>query len=378
MKAWLFQDKADLKAEGDKAAWSVGWYDPDRKKRSKKIGAKSRAEKYARKLEGQLEAGVYLRQSAKRWPDFRKEYDTKILPRLAVRSRESVQTSLGHFERIIGPGKISAISTSTIDGFVAVRQMERGLKPDSIVSPATVNRDLRHLKAVLRVANEWGYLPTVPKIRKVREEQRIGAVVTPEHFQAMYQACDQATMPEGLAVTPQEWWQALLVFGITTGWRIGEILFLRRADVDLKSGAILTRAADNKGGRDDIDHLPAEALAHVKGMVGFEPMLFPWPHDRATLWAEFHRIQTAAGIHLVCPDAGRHTCTDCCHVYGFHALRRGYATLNVDTMPASTLQRKMRHRSFSTTLRYIGLADKMKAASERVYVPEFLKTKASG
>jgi hypothetical protein len=30
-------------------------------------------------------------------------------------------------------------------------------------------------------------------------------------------------------------------------------------------------------------------------------------------------------------------------------------------------------RSFTTTLRYIALADKMKKSAERVFVPEFLK-----
>jgi hypothetical protein len=33
----------------------------------------------------------------------------------------------------------------------------------------------------------------------------------------------------------------------------------------------------------------------------------------------------------------------------------------------------MRHKSFQTTLRYIELADKMKKATEQVYVPDFLK-----
>jgi hypothetical protein len=33
----------------------------------------------------------------------------------------------------------------------------------------------------------------------------------------------------------------------------------------------------------------------------------------------------------------------------------------------------MRHKSFSTTLRYIELTDKMRKATEKVYVPEFLQ-----
>ena len=378
MKAWLFQDYRQKAKLGDKCPWSVGWIDPEGGRTSKRIGSKSRAERYARKIEGQLAAGVYQGESRKRWADFRAEYEAKMLPRLAPKTQRVVTATLNHFERIAKPAKMTAIKTQTIDDYVTRRSMEPGKKPGSTISPATVNRELRHLKACIRVAHDWGYLPTVPKFRKMRESEEIGRVMTPEHFQAIYEACDVATMPRGLSCEPCEWWRALLTFALTTGWRIEEMLSLRRDDLDFATGAILTRAADNKGSRDDRDYLPEAVIDLVKGVVGFGPLVFTWPHNERTLWSEFQRIQEAAEIDLPCPHAAEHECTPSCHLYGFHALRRGYATLNADTMPAPVLQRKMRHRSFTTTLRYIGLADKMKAGADRVYVPECIgKRKAN-
>lgn len=378
MRAWAFQDYRQRKKLGEKAPWSVGWIDPKGKRRSKTIGSKSRAQKFARKVEGQLAAGTYQGESRKKWADFRAEYESKILPRLAAGTQRVVLETFNHFEKATSPQKLASIKTATIDEYVSIRQQQRGRKPGSKVSPATVNRELRHLKAVLRVAHDWGYLPVVPKFRKVRELEEVGPVITAEHFQAIYEACDKATMPRGLHCTPKEWWEALLVFAMTTGWRIDEILSLRRDDLNLQTGAVVTRAAANKGKRDDLDHLTKAAVQHVKGVVGFEAFVFYWPHGHKTLWAEFHRIQEAAGVKLACPKAAEHECTDACHVYGFHALRRGFATMNVERMSAPELQRKMRHKSFTTTLRYIQLGDKMKAATERVYVPEFLATKARG
>ncbi|MGA2067413.1 MAG: tyrosine-type recombinase/integrase [Thermoguttaceae bacterium] len=267
------------------------------------------------------------------------------------------------------------ITAKTMDGYIAKRREERGKKPGSKLSPASVNRDLRHLKAVFRRALDWGYLRAVPKIVKVKEPEKMGKVITPEHFQAIYAACKDASKPAGLACPPAEWWQALLVFALCTGWRIEEILSLRREDLDLETGRVITRHGDNKGGRDETDYLTPEALDHVRRVVGFHPLVFHWPHPRRTLEREFHRIQKAAGIDLPCPDARVHECNTACHRYGFHALRRGFATLNVGRMSAPELQRKMRHKSFTTTLRYIGLADKMQQAAGRVYVPEFLRVR---
>src|SRR5207302_987177 len=79
---------------------------------------------------------------------------------------------------------------------------------------------------------------------------KLPVYVTSAHFTAIYLKCDAARFPEGLPYPTGDWWRALLVTGYMTGWRISELLALRRADVDLDAGTALTRAEDNKGKRD--------------------------------------------------------------------------------------------------------------------------------
>src|SRR5438045_282633 len=84
--------------------------------------------------------------------------------------------------------------------------------PGSRGAPATINKDLRHIKAALRLAREWNYLPEVPKIRMVKEPQKLPTYVTPEHFDLIYNTgCELAKLPDdpGRGYTPAEWWKAL-------------------------------------------------------------------------------------------------------------------------------------------------------------------------
>src|SRR5476649_2545122 len=101
MNAWLFQDRKQKAKLGDKCPWSVGWYDPDGRRREKKIGAKSRAEKFRQRTEGQLAAGTYETTGKKSWADFRKEYENRGMPGAAAGTRDISERCLGHFERII-------------------------------------------------------------------------------------------------------------------------------------------------------------------------------------------------------------------------------------------------------------------------------------
>ncbi len=372
MKAWLQQDPKQRQKLGIEAPWCVGWYDPDGKRKSKTIGAKSNAEKFARRLEGQLAAGIYETATAIRWDKFRQEYEEKVLSGLKGSSRRSIKHTLTKFEELAKPGKLSAIKTATIDDYVSRRRLQRGRKRASLTSPCTIKKELGYIRAVLNVAKDWGYLASVPKFRKVKVPEAMPRPVTQEHFEAMYQACNVAKRPNDLPYPAADWWQALLLFAITTGWRKEEILDFRRDDLNLDTGEIVTRAENNKAGRDEMDFLPTATLEHLKRLASFSPLVFPWAGDVRSFDIEFHRIQTAAGIKLPCKKKEAHECSPSCHLYGMHDLRRAYATENCDRLPLPVLQKKMRHKDIQTTMKYVQMANKMKRAAEVVFVPEFL------
>jgi integrase len=160
-----------------------------------------------------------------------------------------------------------------------------------------------------------------------------------------------------------------------TGWRIGDLLGLRREDVDLDKGTAITRweTEGNKGKRDDLVKLPPVVVEHLRKLACFDPVMFPWNHNRRTLDEEWLRIQQAAGINLPCRKQHEHT--EHGHAYGFHDLRRAFATMNAARLSADQLQALMRHKSYQTTQRYINMASQMDEAVEKLFVPDVLKGK---
>jgi integrase len=234
-------------------------------------------------------------------------------------------------------------------------------QPGSTISPATVNKEMRHLRAVLRKAFKWGYLPKgMPDFEFQREPKKLPTYMPPEHFAKEYSACQVARWPENQPYTAADWWRGLLNFAYMTGWRIGAILPLRREDVDLEAGTALSRAKDHKSKRDQRSVLHPIVIEHLRGLPGFMPVIFPGNHGRRQLFEEFERIQQAAQIR---PEWGKSR-------YGFRDLRRAFAPMNAERMTADALQALMQHQDYKTTQRYIHMGRQLKPAAQNLFVPD--------
>ncbi len=378
---WIGQDPKQVEKYGAEAAsWYVFWRTPEEKQRCKSCGpgerGQGKAEKLRRRIEAELMTGTYREHIKTTWATFRQEYEEKIVANLAVRTRETIKSSLLAFERLAAPHRVFSIGTSTIDSFIAKRRLERGKKRNSTLSPHSINRGLRHIKAALAVAKEWGYLPTMPKIRMVKAVKGLPSYVTGEHVAAIYAACDTARFPAAQTYSAGDWWRALVVMGYMTGWRISDMIGLRRDDLDLDAGTAVSRGDVNKGKRDELVKLNSVVVEHLRKLPSFSPFVLSWPYDRRTLQTIFAEIQEAAKIDLPCHEAHAPTgCTRFCHVYGFHDLRRAFATMNADKLTPDALQALMRHKSYQTTQVYINMTRQMDAAVAGLHVPEAFKKK---
>lgn len=159
-------------------------------------------------------------------------------------------------------------------------------------------------------------------------------------------------------------WRAAVALPILTGARLGEILALRWAQVDLTAGLLhITRQTRRgvegppKGRRNRTVPLLDSMVEHLKahqGLVGMRSE-FVFSHPGGSPLTEgdskwpLRRALAAAGITR--PE-GR---------IGWHDLRRTFGShLAMKGADAFQIQQLMGHKSLSTTMRYIHLASEFK------------------
>lgn len=378
MRAWTFQDSRQKKKLGDKAPWSVGWVDPEGRRRSKRIGSKSMAEKFARKKEGELAAGLcQIGPQHTFWRQFQQEYEETVMQRWrSGLSRVDAKHVLAMFADLTGIKFVDRIDARTLDQYAVSRLKMPGKKKGDTVSAETVKKELRTIRAALNYAKKWKYLAACPDMPEIEGYGKDKPFVLEEHFNAIMGACGAAMLPADQNFTPECFWQALLATAWVTGMRKSALISLRWDDVDLEGGIALSRYGDNKAKRDQRHKIgPVVGLLrtlHASRRPG-EPRVFPWNYCLKSLDRTLARIQKAAKIALPCREEHQHT--DACYLYGFHSFRYAHATYNFGRVSDRDLQEQMGHATFSTTQRYIKYAENHQQRVYDVFLPASLKAK---
>ena len=95
-------------------------------------------------------------------------------------TRDATTIRFESLRRIVNPVRMAAITSRTIADYVAKRRTEKRSKKGPIVSPATINKELRTIRAVFGKAHALGLSAAASRIRISKEPGRLPTYVTPE------------------------------------------------------------------------------------------------------------------------------------------------------------------------------------------------------
>lgn len=341
--------------------WRIRWRDPDSGRViTKNTGAreKSVATQIAREVERQLLLDPYGLSHTKRrlidWTDFMEEFLSYIASRNRAGTEYAYRMSLNQFSRIAKSKRVHQINAALLQDFVLQRRHQG-------VSAATVNKDLRAIRASLKWAEERGYIPACPRFREVfvREDVKTPVVLPVNHRQAIIQALDSPEL--NLTVRCAGWWRVFIELIAELGVRRGEALALTWGATDFARRELTVYSETSKGRRDRTLPISDSMVAILQGWLGqmseaqAEDLVLPWEKKTyREFYNDWKRIIAAAGLPKgtkPVPKNFRSTC-------GSELIEAGTPTVVVKDF--------LGHASVTTTEAfYIDTGPALRSAAER-------------
>lgn len=246
-----------------------------------------------------------------------------------------------HVVPVLGRLRLDQVRTQHIDGLVTAWRENSEAK--------TVNTRLGTVRRMLSLAVEWEILPRVPKVNFLKLSKDDPRFLTDDEMVA-------------LVSNAEPHWQSMILVGLRSGLRIGELRGLQWGDIDYTRGVIHVRRTDPgrrtmgatkpKGNRDRTVPLTGDARAALMSLPQGKGSEWVWPallkrggEKRSRARSEkgcWHAIERAAKKARV--DATWHTLR---HTYASHLVMRG--------VPIRTVQKWLGHASVKETEKYAHL-----------------------
>lgn len=335
----------------DREYWYCQWRDPvsgRKKTRSTRTRHRRDAERFAARLEADLDSGAVDRSARVSWKAFRGRYELEVLASKAEVTAAKERSTLNAVEKLLSPRLLISLDASAVSRFRA-KLLELGR------AGYTIRGHLSALRRILTWAHQIGMLPAVPAIPVQHAVASRGRPVTAEEFERMIDLVEdvvgQDSAPSWQWLLRGLWWSGLrLSEAMRLSWRDDRLLCV---DLSGDRPMFRFRAAGHKSRRDCIltmapefaEMLYSVAPAQRRGLV-FEPRPLRKPfHVRLRTDSVSKRI-TAIGERagVIVSHRG-----DTPKYASAHDLRRAFGFRWAHRVRAITLQQMMRHRSIQTT-----------------------------
>ncbi len=344
------EKRRDPKAGAEREFWyvDIDIHLPDgtrtRIRKVSPVQTRRSAEDYERQLRNSLLDGSYGKEVT-RAPTVA-EYEKEFLVYSTNNNRPSALYSKtlslkNHLLPAFGKVALDRIDAAAIEKFKAAK-VKDGL------SKKTVNNLLSVLRKMMNLAVEGGRIKSAPKIR-----QFPGGKL----WDAKYEYLELGEVQRFLGATANEW-RAFIITALKTGLRLGELLSLKWANVDLTVGKLIVRTTrwnelegPPKGGSNREVPLSGEVVAalkahrHLKGAYVF-------CHEDGT---PLHHKNVKGLVARICTKAGL------AKRLTMHSLRHSFASHLVELrVPLRNVQELLGHSTVVMTMRYSHVSPEMK------------------
>lgn len=333
------------------------WRDPiskQEKTRSTKCTKRRDAERFAIRLEVELANRTGEDLTSVSWAEFRRRYETEVLPTKADATGNSVRGVFKRIEKLITPKKPSDLAAPVISRYAAELRAT-GL------SEFTVKSHLSIIRRVLSWGLRQGYITAMPLIEMPSPRGAKARAITSDEFERLLKA-----VPEVVGENAAASWKFLLRGLWWSGLRLGEALNLHWIDdrdirVNLEGRFPMFRIQPHAEKARRFRMLPmapefAEMLETVShgnrfGFV-FDPIPFQKIHigrlRKDYVSKAIAKIGERAEIIVGSTPRGPKFASA-------HDLRRAFGVRWSKRVSAPTLMEMMRHESIETTQEfYIG------------------------
>lgn len=258
-----------------------------------------------------------------------------------------------HILAFFGDMKLDRIDSLSVERFKS-KKLATGL------SPKTINNHLTVLRKSLSCAKDWGYVDRIPVIKWLKSApSKINTLTKREK--------DKLTSDE-----KDPLWNLMIVTGLKTGMRVGELMSLHWSEVDFEEQHICVRYSLSDK---EISSTKNNRIRYIPMNSELFMLLRNWKKKTRGKQKElvfgkgskpFSRFSSYDALHRICDRTGVRR-------IGWHILRHTFATeLCARAVPLRAVQKLLGHSTILMTERYAHVGEQTLRNAVAVLEGEFI------
>jgi integrase len=262
--------------------------------------------------------------SRRTFEELAQKYEDQVGPEL--KSWKSSQSYFKQLKTFFGPHLLTKIKAPLIDEFKQLRKA-KGIKP------ATINRQLNIFKRMLNLAKKrWMWIKDVPMIEmEPKADKKRLRFLSFEEYHNLLLACEA-------------WVSEIVIVAAWTGLRQGNILNLRRSQVNLFARTITIESEETKNDERLVIPVSKPALEVLKEKMKVVNLNSPYIFVNKN--RPFYKMELQRGFKKALKTTGIED-------FRFHDLRHCFATWNREAgVDINTLADLLGHKDTRMTRRY--------------------------